>query len=419
MNENKFQSQRTHTRVKFEPLNITCSLVCLTPQSPVTQTVNTTLSPIEYEPDRALSPTLILPDVRAVDVDNVFKHGSANENLALDSITWLANGKPIASVWNAGTDYEIITDASDLRGTIRVKKNLGSNEKVVLHFLGEFLDWRTGQVYKVESDDIALTCSDKGENAIQCHVDKPIVEYDPLYDDLLLYDYKIARGISVQGSRDSHRNGKSFEQEVSVVLTYGTTQQTILPTDVTMRLVKLGTSTPLTPNSESSPEILQVSYPTMKFDMRMISKAEYEVQFVKAGKVIANATFGLHTQTTMPVDGQPLFGSDIAASQEEYFNSLIVNLADRVVEYPELYYLIQWYTQAKYNDNGVWKYAEQKTRQRGVNIEVAVKDLGIGLTHNDSFFDIWFELEAHKVCQLVTDESGNVLTDESGNFLID
>lgn len=419
MEKNTFQSQRTHTRVKFEPLNVSCSLVCLTPQSPATQSINTTLIPIEYEPDRTVSPTVIFPDVRANDIDNVFKHGSANEYLSLDTLKWKVDGKDIGSVWTVGTDYEIVTDASDIRGALRVKKNLSANEKAVLRFFGEFVDWRTGIVYKVESDEMALTCTDKGENVIQCHVDKPLIEYDPLYDDLLLYDYKVANNITVQGSRASYKNGKSFEQTVNVLLTSGTTELTTLPTDTTMRLVKVGSTTPIVANSEANPEVTEISFPNISFDMRLVSKEEYSVQFLQNTKVVASATIGLHTNTTMPTFGKPAYSADIAASQTEYFNSVMLNLSDRMVEYPELYYLIEWFTQAKYNDNGTWKYAAEKTWQRGVNMEAAIADLGIGITHNDSYFDIWFDVNPHHACELVADEDNAVLTDEEGVMLID
>ena len=419
MNENTFQSQRNHTRVKFEPLTVSCSLVCLTPQSPATQSINTTRIPIEYEPDRTVSPTVILPDVRANDIDNVFKHGSANEYLSLDTLKWQVDGKDIGSVWTVGTDYEIVTDASDTRGALRVKKNLSANEKAVLRFFGDFIDWRTGIVYKVESDEMALTCTDKGENVIQCHVDKPIIEYDPLFDDLLLYDYKVANNITVQGSRESYKNGKSFEQTVNVLLTSGTTELTTLPTGTTMRLVRVGSTTPIVANSEANPEVTEISFPNISFDMRLVSKEEYSVQFLQNSKVISSATIGLHTNTTMPTFGKPAYSADIAASQTEYFNSVLLNLLDRMVEYPELYYLIEWFTQAKYNDNGTWKYAAEKTWQRGVNMEAAVADLGIGITHNDSYFDIWFDVNPHHACELVADEDNAVLTDEEGVMLID
>lgn len=419
MNKNTFQSQRTHTRVKFEPLNVSCSLVCLTPQSPATQSINTTLTPIEYEPDRAVSPTVIFPDVRANDIDNVFKHGSANEHLSLDSLKWQVDGKDIEKVWTVGTDYEIVTDESDTRGALRVKKNLAANEKAVLRFFGDFLDWRTGIVYNVESDEMALTCTDKGDNVIQCHIDKPLIEYDPLFDDLLLYDYKVANNIPVQGSRASYKNGKSFEQTVNVLLTSGTTELTTLPTGTTMRLVKVGSTTPIVANSEANPEVTGISFPNISFDMRLVSKEEYSVQFLQNSKVIASATIGLHTSTTMPTFGKPAYGADIVAAQSEYFNTVLLNLSDRMVEYPELYYLIEWFTQAKYNDNGTWKYAAEKTWQRGINMEAAVANLGIGVTQNDSFFDIWFDVNPHAVCELLADEDNIVLTDEDGVMLID
>ena len=419
MNENIFQSKRGHTRVKFEPLNVSCSLVCLTPQSPMAQVINTTLSPIEYEPDRSDTPTLVLPEVRAIDLDNVFQHGAVNQYLTLDSLEWTVDGKSINSVWTEGVDYEIIKTEDDTRGALKVFKNLGANEKAVLHFKGKFFDWRTGIIIDVESGDEALICTDKGENIMQCHIDKPVIEYYPLFDDLLLYDYKKAREISVYGSRADYINGKSFEQTINVVLTDGTTECATLPDGISMKLVKLGSDTALVANSEENPEVMEISYPNIKFDMRLIDKADYEVQFLKGSTMVCRATIGLHTSCTMPVLGQGAIGSDIAASQKEYFNSVLLNLADRQVEYPELYYLIQWFTQAKYNDNGTWKYATQKTWQRGVNMEAAVADLGIGLTQNNSFFDFWFELEAHKPCQLLTDEDGLILTDEDGNFLID
>lgn len=422
MNENIFQSKRGHTRVKFEPLNVSCSLVCLTPQSPMAQVTNATLSPAEYEPDRSVSPTLVLPEVRVIDLDNVFQHGAANQYLSLDNMEWTVNGKPInslAPVWTEGVDYEIVTDASDTRGALKVFKNLGANEKAVLHFKGKFIDWRTGIILIVESGDAALTCTDKGEDVINCHIDKPVVEYDPLFDDLLLYDYKKAREIPVYGSREEYVNGKSFEQTVNVVLTDGTKECATLPDGISMKLVKIGSNTAIVANSEENPEVMEIGYPNIKFDMRLIDKADYEVQFLKESTIICRATIGLHTSCTMPVFGQGTSGADIAASQKEYFNSAMLNLADRQVDYPELYYLIQWFTQAKYNDNGTWKYAAQKTWQRGVNLQAAVSDLGIGLTQNNSFFDFWFELEAHKPCQLLKDEDGLILTDENGNFLID
>lgn len=421
MNENTFTSQRTHTRVKFQPLTTSCHLVCLTPMSPAAQTVNSLVSPPEYEPDRTATPTMILPEVRANDPDGVFHRGAANEFLSINAgdLQWFVDGEPIADVWTAGTDYEIDTSASDTRGMLRVKKNLPASAKAVLTFKGKFLDWRTGIPYNVESDEIALSCTDRGSDVLSCCVDKPNITYDPFYDLLLLYDYKVARGIAVQGTRDDYVDGKCYEQSVNVLLTSGTAELTALPSGTTMRVVRLGSSAALTPNSEAAPELLAATYPLVKFDMRMIAKGEYEVQFLQSGNIVARCTIGLHTSTTMPTGGKPLRGADITPAMKVYQNQVLLNTGDNVVDYPELYYLIQWYTQAKYNDNGVWKYAAEKIWQRGENILAAIADLDIGTTVNDSFFDQWFDCNAHAARELCLDESNAVLTDENGEYLID
>ena len=168
MNENTFSSQRTHTRVKFEPLTTSCELVCLTPLSPAAQTINSLSTPVEYEPDRSATPTVIYPEVRASDPDNVFQHGAVNQYLSISTgdMQWTVDGEPIEDVWTVGTDYEIDVTATDTRGSLRVKKNLPASSKAVLRFTGKFLDWRTGIVYNVESsNEIALSCTDKGDDA--------------------------------------------------------------------------------------------------------------------------------------------------------------------------------------------------------------------------------------------------------------
>ena len=186
-----------------------------------------------------------------------------------------------------------------------------------------------------------------------------------------------------------------------------------------MRVDKLGQSSALSPNSEASPELLYATFPTIKFDMRMIVKGEYEVQFVNKGSVGAKSTIGLHTEVTMPTYGQGLRSADITPSQSVYNNSALLNIENRMIEYPELYYLLKWFTQAQYNDNGTWKYASVKEWQHGENMQVPIDQLGIGVTKNDSFFDYWFEADAHASRELCLDESGNVLVDENNVFLID
>lgn len=422
---NKVISQRTHTRLKFEPLQTSCHLVSVMGSSPLGATYDTTLNPPEYVPDRSVTPTVLRPDIRVVDPDRVFRKGSANEYLSLDTIAWFVDDEPIASVWQAGTDYDIVTTADDMRGTLRIYKNIEVGEKASLRFKGEFLDWRTGAVYAIESDDAVLSCVEKGENELKVSVDKPTVVYDPLYDELLLWEYKHARGIATTGTRaEAKANGKSYEQEVNILLTDGGSPLDVLPTGMTMRLVELGDTTAIVPGSVQHPEIVSVTFPKIEFDMRLLDKGDYEVQFLVSGQVVASCAFGAATEVTMPVgSSKPRFGADLPVSVDWYRNFAMVNLAADIVEYPELYYLLTWHTQARRmiteNNTDSWIYGDEKDWQLGEEMSAAVAELGLGLTEKDNFFDVWFDIEAHATRELLLDESNAVLTDESNVALID
>lgn len=423
MNENTFISQRIHTRIKYNPLTTSCHLVCLTPQSPCTQVANTLGSSPEYEPDRSKTPTKVFPDVRAIDPDEVFTHGAVNKYLSLDDSGWYVDGKAISTVWKNGTDYTIDTTETQDRFTLTVLKNIPASSKAVLRFKGKFLDWRTGAIYAVESDEMPLTTTDKGTDAISCSVDKSSIIYDPFTDGLLLYEYKVARGISVQGKREDYIDGKCYEQTVNILLNSGSSQLTALPTGMTMRLVAMGTDTDITAKSTANPEVMAFSFQSVTFDMRMIDQAQYEVQFLKDGKIICRAAIGLTNTLTMPnVNSTPLRAADISKSGEVYPNSVVINTDLGASDYPELYYFLKWYTQAKFNAGTDakpdWQYAEKKEWQHGENMLAAVEDLGLGVTKDDNMFDVFFSADPHPIKKLLTLADGTYLTDKNGNPLI-
>lgn len=425
MNENVFRSTHTHTRLKFQPLTTSCALVLLTPQSPMAQIVDVSGSSPAYIPHSRNGdggiPCVIYPDVRAFDPDGVFPHGSVNEYLTLDTLQWYIDGKKIETVWTADVDYEVVTDADDVRGAIRIMKNLSVGEKATLSFRGSFLDWRTGLLYPVSSDEKTLTCSEKGADKTSCSVDKPEVIYNPLEDGLLLWEHLYARGLAT-GNRADHLDGKCYEQAVNIIFSEGDAPVQALPSGVDMRLYRLGESTPLTPGSVSSPEVMSIAYPTVKFDMRMIVASDYEIRFEDGSTVLARATVGVKKVVDMPVFGKPRYGADIPASKTWYENRVLLNLPDRSVDYPELYYAIRWKTQAMkaVTNNNVTSYVADtpKEWQLGEIMACEVKDTGIGKTKDNSFFDISFEVQPHEADQLLSDEDDDVLLDENNEYII-
>lgn len=415
-----FQSERKHTRLDFSPLVITCELVCTTADSPTAQTANTALG--QYEPDRSVTPTIIRPQTTVNDPDGIYTSGINNHNLASDQHQWKVNGTPIASVWKEGTDYTIIKDTSEDNGSLKIMRNIVPGEVAALSYQGMFNDFRTGTNYVVEASGMALTTTDKGGNKMDCSVDCEELTYDPLKDELTLYEYLVAEGIEKAGQRDKFINGKSYERTVTVTLTKGTSTMTALPTGITMRLVERGKSTALTAGTLTYPEIKSIAFPKISFDMRFTWEKEFEVQFVDtSGSVKASAGIKLIRDMSILTQHDVARGNDIVPGQQRYYNYGIFAAGTQPIQYPELYYNIQWWTQARVYDAATktYKFAERINRQVGESMECSVDSLGIGYEKNLCWFDASMDIEEREPASVLTATDGNtVLTDETGNVLI-
>ena len=420
----KLHSQRNHTRLKFSPLTTSCTLRCLTPHSPLAQAFNPSTN--VYDPNRSDTPSVVLPEVKATDPSGVFPSGVVNHLLLADTgkLEWFVNGKPISEVWteysNNTGDYSIITDETENRGALIIYKNVTADSKIMLSFRGLFYDWRTGRNYQVESDIIEMTTTNKGEDAISCSVDKQNVVYDPIRDPLLSYEwlYSVhnAEGLSETWARSSDDN---YLQKINVLLNSGVSRLESLPSGLTMRLCKLGSDTALAVGNDN-PELQQVEFPTIVIDCRLIDKAEYEIQMVKGGSIVARAPFSVSRQTTMPTSAQPFSGADILPSMSVYYNTLLVSLAGTPLVNPFLYYKIMWFTVAQVYNSSASTYTEgsPKKWQTGDKLAAKIADIGIGTTVNDSYFEQYAEVEPWECDYVLTDESGNVFTDENGSVLI-
>ena len=414
-----FQSQRKHTRLDFSPLTTSCSLVCITPDSPTAQAANTALG--QYEPDRKITPTIIRPEVRVNDPDGIYTSGLNNLNLASDQHEWFVNSKPIATVWKVGVDYDIIKDDTDDNGSLKVKKNLVPGEVAELRYRGKFYDFRTGTNYNVSGSGMKLTTTDKGSNRIDCSVDSELLTYDPLKDELLFYEFLVAEGIEQAGQRDKFVNGKSYERTVTVTLTSGTSTLTALPKGWTMRLVERGKTTALAANTLDRPEITAISFPTIKFDLRFVWSEQYEVQILDAkGNVQASTGISIIRNMSILTQHEVARGNDIVPGQQRYFNKGIFAAGSQLIQYPQLYYEIQWWTQARVYDTATssYKYADRINRQIGESMECSVESLGIGTEKNLCWFDVAMDIEEREPATILTTEDANtVLTDEKGNVL--
>ena len=429
----KIQSQKRHTRIVFKPLSTSCELECLTPHSPLLQTLVINAGQPHYDPNRsALSPTVVFPDVRAHDDDGVFVQGPANAYLSTleGALVWELDGNPIeTSGWKLSTDngvtgdYWIDQTPGDHRGTLKIYKNIPPEETHTLRFKGRFVDPRTNLTYKVESNVVRLSTSKKGDDTLACNVLQPHIKYDPLLDRLLVFDYKKARGLLTKGeTRESCLDNNSYEHEVKVDFSVGKEIVTQLPADIRMELALAGQSAPIVP-SAAHPEIISIGYPVVKIDLRMIPKGSFEIRFMRGSQKVAWGYFDVEFSPSYPTTADPTGALNISPRQKMYVNSALLNLGKRWIEFPELYYDLAWFTQGRVKKTVkgqvVYELGPVKAWQHGENMAALIAEMELGNTYKDACFDLWFDVEAHPVRSLTTDEAGNVLTDENGNFLID
>ena len=114
-------------------------------------------------------------------------------------------------------------------------------------------------------------------------------------------------------------------------------------------------------------------------------------------------------------------GTDVAAGQETYYNHGIFATADKHIACPELYYDIQWWTQARTwnSTTSAYEYASRIDRQTGESMTCTVDSLGLGTEKSTAWMDVAMDIEERGACALLTTEDSDViLTDESGNILI-
>ncbi len=368
----------------------------------------------EYEPNRGLSPTYILPEVRVIDTDRVFAHGNGNEYLDLDSLTWKVNGKSLADAgWVESRDYEIVKTASDTRGMLVVKRNVSPEEVFELEFSGKMVDWRTGLVYEMRSDTLVLATTEKGVDMFAALVSYGRIQYDPMADPKLMYDYLSAIG---EGGDAPAASGKDYLQKIECRLVKGSTPIGSLPVGTTMQVVDATTNAVISADIDH-PELVSVSYPYVTLDLRLIDKASYRIEFVRNYAVIAQEQIDVERVIRAELDGFVGRGTDIPVRQGEYFNYAVITNGGREVTHPEIFLDILWHTQARNTAGTDW--ADVKDWQSGPEMECAVDDLGLNHNLGNSYFRVWFDAEVRDKCELASDETGEVLLDENNQYLID
>lgn len=418
------KSVKKRIRKSFAPLTVNCNLVCTTiASSPVTQVFDPydpNSGGSAFQPNRRLSPTVILPDVSINAPDGSWNNPDGNPLLA--QMQWYVNGEPIGDYtpWTANLDYSIDTSNTATRGALTIgglsatdNVNLSASTKLYLSFRAVIADPRTGNNIPIISDEILLSTTDKSydEYSIAIENDKEI-SYNPFLDRLLLYEHQVSIGEVQQSAATeaSVTDDKCYLKTIPIHVYHG---HTLITTGYTLKLFRVGTNNTLTEIEEGDDELLSLSLTEMKLDLRLVDKESYILRayVTRNGSTVLVASTGLAVGREFPIYRiEPVNGIDIHPEDTLCINLAQVSSRGQNVPHPEIILDINWYT-----DTDAYTHVKHN---EGQNTDFLIRDTGIGNTSSNNWMDIYTESAQKGARSQAIDEDDNILTDEDDNILI-
>ena len=397
------ESEKKRIRKEFQPLTLAVSLKILTPNSPANQVYHA--AEYEYEPDRVVTPLVILPEVIAKAADGSWDRPYANSLLA--DMNWFANGTNLSKIPSWEGKYSIDT-VGDTRGAITISRNVASGERFELHFEGVIADTRLGMNIPVKTDTLLLTTLDKSEDTYALSIgESQIIRYNPFLDKLLMYDYKAANGLitASEASRSAALDENSYERAIDLLVTKGTKKIT---TGYTIELYRVNSTTSQTPLTTADHEITLISTTRITMDLRLVEKGDYLILVKVDGKEVARQQYSVN-RVYPKFTCVPASQASINPGEILHRNVAMVQWNGEIVPIPAPIVRMVWYTDSA-NKTGVeW--------QEGDKTVVMLDQSGIGDTYLDDWMDVYIRAEQKKAFYLLTDATDNY-TDSNGNIYI-
>ena len=368
---------RKRLRTDYEPLTIAVSLDVVTPHSATGQVYDPESN--SYIPDREITPLVIVPIIRAMTKDGSWDERYAN--LIIADIKWFANGVNIATLSSWSTKYSIQDNGID-SGAISIFKNIETEQRIELHFEATIPDQRTGLNIPIQSDTITLFTVDKSADTWGVSLDcEQTIEYNPFLDKLLIYDYKIANGISA-GSRAAAMDSNAYEKTIKMLVTRGGVE---MSTGFTSHLYRLNGQTMTEMSSDV--ELISKSNSEIKLDLRFIEKKDYLILIKEDNVEVARAQFSIARQYP-DYSVEVAFGASISPTDTIHRNMALVSHNGSVVQIPELLIRMIWFTDTSALQEYQW--------QEGSKCIVELLRTGIGKTYLDNWMEIYLSTEHKK-----------------------
>lgn len=403
------ESGKKRIRIDYAPLTVAVSILNITPNCPVVQTFNGFTN--QYEPNREITPTVILPQVVASASDGSW--GDPHSNHALADMKWFVDGEDISTLSDWENLYEINQNGS-LRGAIHIKRNLPPGKQVSLHFEGVLADNRLGVNIPIKTEPIVLSTSDKSQNmySLSIGTDENI-QYNPFKDRLFLYEYKVAQGLMSESAttRKKANTPNSYECKIPIHVFCGDEE---MKTGYSVKLFRvsagLGGAASLTELTTDDDEVDEISPSAIILDLRLVQKSDYMIKaYAENNREVAQIQISI-SRANPKYTVRYSNGTDISPFDTQRYDEVMVDNDGNVVECPGSIIKFIWKC-----DSANKKNVELN---EGDRTQFLLSVTGIGNSYNDSWIELWVDSglkDAHKVA---TDEEGNEYVNEKGETII-
>lgn len=327
-----------------------------------------------YAPNRRLTPTAILPIVRAYDKDGIFRTGIVND--LISDIHWYEGTTEIAT----GSDYAIDTSNSTNKGMLTVYKNSPVNSAIKLRFRAKLLDDRRNELLDIVINDISLPAIPASGDQYNITVNVPSAcYYNPL-------DGESSLTVNASGWRGGKgASDITYELRKAIMASGSASDRAITDTDY---------------------EIISASGNSFIFDIRMINEESYVVVGKVSGTEVARTGFTIKRK--YPAWNAKQTGSaEIIPGQAEVSKICIVETSSGTVVNPLLYFSIIGFSVSLKNGEMNW----------GEREELRINPYVAGFT-DGSYIGMYFDVNELPALDIGTDEDGNILLDDDGNRIL-
>lgn len=396
--------QYSYLKRQFQPLTLCSKLVCITPDSPLTQYYSTEKK--VYIPDRGESgyALKLAPIISATVSDGSWSNEDTYKNLDLNNLSFYLDGTKITipTVESNITTFEL--EGNEEYGKVLlIRKNFSTGEKHTIWMEGTLVDTRTNQNIPIKTDMVTLQTSvfSGDEYNMSCGGSSH-VPYDPLSDTKLEAEYLTAHGTST----DDPNDGTGYLLKMPIQLYRGT----VALSNYTIKLFcseNDGTESELTIGRGIVPSatIKEVTIDLRLADKSAVSVAAY-ISNVEVSKIVLCSVIRkreVYRLTTHNLE-------DLYPNAKYHYDKIVVNYKARALPAAENVIDVTWGVDTtKYTD---------KIVGYGGHVKYSLDNIGLGDDYNTGYINQWVEHQHKEAYALSVDESNNYLVDESGNYFI-